>query len=90
MKQWKLYVLSCKDQSLYCGITNNLEARIQTHQEGKGAKYTRARLPITLVCSWDCLDRAHASRQEYRFKSLPRKKKLLAIQDPNWVVSSTL
>ena len=90
MKQWKLYILSCSDQSLYCGITNDLKARIQTHQEGKGAKYTRARLPVSLVCSWNCLDRAHASRQEYRFKSLSRKKKLAAIQDPHWVASHSL
>ena len=87
MKQWKLYVLSCSDQSLYCGITNDLTARIQTHQQGKGAKYTRARLPVSLICSWDCQDRAHASRQEYRFKSLNRKKKLVATLDPGWVAS---
>ena len=85
MKQWKLYVLRCRDNTMYCGITNDLEARIQKHQSGKGAKYTRARLPIILLCSWNCTDHSHAAQQEYRFKTLSRKRKLLALQDPNWV-----
>ena len=84
-KQWKLYVLSCKDDTLYCGITNDLDERIKKHQQGKGAKYTRSRTPVTLLYSWDCEDRSHASKQEYRFKSLNRKKKLKALGDPNWV-----
>ena len=86
MKQWKLYVLSCSDNSLYCGISNDLPARIQKHQTGKGAKYTRGRLPVKLLCSWPCNDHSHAAQQEYRFKSLNRKKKVAAMQNPNWIV----
>ncbi|MCP4722977.1 MAG: GIY-YIG nuclease family protein, partial [Desulfobacteraceae bacterium] len=49
MRDWQVYLLKCADLSLYCGITNNLKARIDTHNAGKGAKYTRGRLPVELV-----------------------------------------
>jgi len=45
---WYVYLLECSDSSLYCGITNDLEKRIATHNSGKGAKYTKVRLPVKL------------------------------------------
>ena len=51
-KQWVLYVLRCKDGTLYCGITNNLPGRIAAHNRGKGARYTRGRGPVALIKSW--------------------------------------
>ncbi|HRH32467.1 MAG TPA: GIY-YIG nuclease family protein, partial [bacterium] len=49
MSHWFVYILRCKNNSLYTGITNNLESRVAKHQAGKGAKYTRAFGPVTLV-----------------------------------------
>jgi putative endonuclease len=73
---WKLYVLRCADGSLYCGITNHLERRIQQHGNGTGARYTRGRAPVELLASWDCADRSDASKAELAFKKLSRIQKL--------------
>ena len=69
------YVVSCKDDSLYAGYTNNLERRITLHNEGKGAKYTRGRGPVTLVFSKKYATKSEALKAEYAFKQLDRKKK---------------
>jgi len=53
---WKLYILRCRDGSLYTGITTDLEKRVATHNSGKGAKYTRGRCPLELVYSENCPD----------------------------------
>ena len=79
---WKLYVLRCADGTLYAGITNNLERRLQQHVEGRGARYTRGRGPLVLAASWGCSDRAAALRAEARFKRLPRTRKLRALASP--------
>ena len=76
---WIVYILKCADQSLYTGITNNLEARLATHQKGEGAKYTRNRLPLSLVYSENCRDRSTASKREYEIKALSRADKLKLI-----------
>jgi putative endonuclease len=70
------YVLTCKDGSLYGGYTNNLERRIKLHNEGKGAKYTRGRGPVTLTYYKEFVLKSEAMQAEYHFKQLPRKKKL--------------
>nr|WP_317134970.1 GIY-YIG nuclease family protein [Bacillus changyiensis] len=69
------YVLLCRDGSLYAGYTNNLEKRLKTHNDGKGAKYTRARLPVTLHYSERFSTKREAMQAEYRFKKLSRKNK---------------
>lgn len=69
------YVLTCKDGTLYGGYTNNLERRIRLHNDGKGAKYTRGRGPVTLTYYQSFEDKGDALRAEYQFKQLPRKKK---------------
>ncbi|WP_462410010.1 GIY-YIG nuclease family protein [Neobacillus sp. Marseille-QA0830] len=70
------YVLTCIDGTLYGGYTNNLERRIRLHNEGKGAKYTRGRGPVTLTFYKCYQQKGEALKAEYQFKRLPRKKKL--------------
>ena len=71
-----VYMLKCKDESLYTGWTNNLEKRIKAHNNGKGAKYTRVRLPVELVYYEEFEDKIEAMKREYQIKQLSRKEKL--------------
>ncbi|MBO5312552.1 MAG: GIY-YIG nuclease family protein [Clostridia bacterium] len=73
------YILKCADGTLYCGWTNNLEKRIKAHNDGKGAKYTRSRLPVTLVYYEEFETSIEAQRREYRIKRLSREQKLALI-----------
>lgn len=75
-KQWVLYILECKDGSLYTGITDHIERRLAAHRAGKGAKYTRGRTPLTLRYVEQCLDRSSALRREAAVKNLTRREKL--------------
>ena len=77
-----VYILRCGDDSLYTGWTNNLEKRVKAHSNGKGAKYTKARLPIELVYFEEFEDKIEAMRREYAIKKLTRKEKLLLIKKP--------
>lgn len=72
---WCVYILRCSDNTLYTGITNNLEKRIAAHNSGKGAKYTKSRRPVKLVYSENCADRSAASKREYAIKQLRRAEK---------------
>jgi len=72
---WIAYMLECADNSLYTGITNNLDRRLAEHAAGKGAKYTKGRGPFRLVYRETCQDRAEASRRETAIKVLDRAKK---------------
>ncbi|QSQ18391.1 GIY-YIG nuclease family protein [Myxococcus landrumensis] len=72
-------MLRCRDGSLYTGATNNLERRVATHGRGRGAAYTRARLPVTLVWSEAVEDRSAALRREAAIKRLTRNDKLLLV-----------
>jgi putative endonuclease len=74
---WIVYILQCADNSLYTGITNDLDRRMAEHAAGKGAKYTKSRGPFRLVYSETCQDRAEASRRETAIKAMDRGKKLL-------------
>ncbi|RBP53271.1 GIY-YIG nuclease family protein [Arenicella xantha] len=75
---WVVYVLRCADDSLYTGITKDIERRIYEHNEcdQKGAKYTRARRPVKLVYQEPHEDRASASQREHAIKQLSRSQKL--------------
>ena len=73
---WYVYLLECSDSSLYCGITNDIEKRIKTHNSGKGAKYTKVRLPVKLYWFEEQPDRSDASKREYQIKKLSRKEKI--------------
>ena len=72
---WIVYILRCADQTLYTGITNNLERRVKMHQEGKAAKYTRSHGPVELVYQEKISTRGKALVREYELKKLPRSKK---------------
>lgn len=80
MINWVVYILECSDSSFYIGITNDLERRIKTHNNGKGAKYTKSRSPVSLICYWGVSDRSEASKWEYKLKKLKRKQKESLIQ----------
>ena len=76
-----LYIVRCADTSLYCGITNNLKKRITDHNERKaGAKYTRAKRPVTLVYTENHPNRSEALKREYEIKKLPKQEKEALIQ----------
>ncbi len=72
---WYLYVLRCADGSFYAGITTDVQRRVAEHRAGRGAHYTRAHLPVTLVAAWRYPDRSTATRVEYQFKQLTHKAK---------------
>lgn len=86
---WYVYILECSDGTLYTGITTDLNKRIKTHNNGKGAKYTRTRIPVVLRASFEATDRSHASKEEYRIKQLSRKEKLSLINEQSNRSSST-
>lgn len=75
------YVVKCDDGSYYAGYTNDLERRINTHNEGKGARYTRGRRPVQLLYYEEFESKSEALRAEYRFKQLSRKEKEKHIQE---------
>ena len=74
-KSWVIYLLECKDGSLYTGITNDLEKRLASHNAGLGAKYTRGRRPVTLLEFKNVESQSEALKLEYQIKQLPRLKK---------------
>lgn len=75
-KNWFLYILRCRDGSLYTGITTDVHARLEAHRAGKGAKYTRGRAPLELVYSENCGDHSAALKRELAVKSLSRTEKM--------------
>lgn len=76
-KPYYTYVLRCADGTLYCGYSDNVKKRLITHNTGKGAKYTKSRLPVVLVTSVKFDNKSDATKCEWWFKNkLNRKKKL--------------
>lgn len=73
-------MLRCRDGTLYTGATNNLERRVATHNRGRGAAYTRARLPVTLVYAEPAENRSAALRREAALKRLSRAQKLRLVR----------
>jgi len=71
-----VYLLRCADDTLYCGITNDVAARLAAHEAGTGARYTRGRGPLELVLTRRCRDKGSALRLEYKIKQLDRRAKL--------------
>ena len=76
-----VYMLRCKDGSLYTGWTNNLERRLAMHQQGKGAKYTRGRTPVELVYFEEVADKETALKRECAIKKLSRLQKVYLIKE---------
>ena len=78
-KKWFVYLLRCGDGSLYCGITDDVQRRLEAHRAGKGAKYTRGRGPLELVYTEECEDHSAALKREVAIKRLSRNEKLKLI-----------
>ncbi len=83
MSSWYVYMLKCKDGSIYTGITTDIARRVDEHNGilGNGARYTRARQPVRLIYQEACENRSQASKREYAIKQLGRiDKQALAKQ----------
>ena len=78
------YIVECADGSLYCGWTNDLEKRIADHNDGKGGKYTRSRLPVKLVYFEKFETKEEAMSREWHIKELSREEKLKLIKNKSW------
>lgn len=81
MKEWVVYILRCSDDTLYTGITNDLNNRIKKHNEGTGAKYTRGRTPVVLMVSFVVESKSLALKEEHRIKQLTKEEKLKLIKN---------
>ncbi len=75
-KSWHVYIISCSDDTLYTGITNDLARRIEEHNDGIGSKYTRPRRPVKLVYREKKRSRSAAARREAAIKNLTRQEKM--------------
>lgn len=76
-----VYILRCEDNTLYTGITTDISHRTAVHNSGKGAKYTRGRLPVEVVYHEECADKSSALRRELEIKNMTRKGKLYLTQN---------
>ena len=77
---WYVYILRCADDTLYTGISTDVEKRLQAHRSGRGAKYTRSRCPLTLVYREVCGSHSQALKRECCIKSMTRAEKLQLIR----------
>ena len=75
-KNWVVYILECSDGTLYTGVTNDLDNRVEQHNLGKGAKYTRTRLPVNVAYREDAPEKGDALKREYEIKQLSGQQKL--------------
>ena len=75
MKEHYVYIVECADLSFYTGYTTNVERRVAVHNTGKGARYTRSRLPVKLLAYWSLPTKTEALRTEHKIKQLSRQKK---------------
>lgn len=77
---WYVYILLCKDDSLYTGSTNNLSKRFLDHKKGKGGRYTRSHKPIKLIYSEEVTSKSIALKRESEIKSWNRDKKIKMLE----------
>jgi len=80
-KEWVVYILHCRDDTLYTGITNNVEKRLNAHSRGLAAKYTRSRRPVVLSAVSNPMSRTDAMRLELRIKKLAKGKKIATLNN---------
>ena len=80
-KTWYVYILECGDETLYTGITDDVQRRLAAHQAGKGAKYTRGRGPLKLRYQEVCESYSNALRREVQIKRLNRQEKLKLLEN---------
>lgn len=76
-----VYILECKDKTLYTGWTIDIDRRLKVHNKGKASKYTRARLPVKLVYLEEYDDKIEAQKREWEIKQLKRQEKLKLIDE---------
>ena len=84
---WYVYMLRCRDGSLYTGYTDDVSRRLTVHQSGKGAKYTRSRLPVELVYQEEFSDKSAALKREIAIKKLRKSQKEAMIKAPSCPLS---
>ena len=84
---WKVYIVKCSDKTFYTGITNNIKLRLETHNSGKGAKYTKNRLPVILVYLERVDDKSNALKREMEIKKLNRSQKINLINSTNFTTA---
>ena len=75
-KKWVVYLIRCSDNSLYCGISNDVRRRLIEHNSGKGSKYTRSRRPLELIDFSPELSKSEALKLEYRIKKMSADQKI--------------
>lgn len=75
MKSYYVYLLECSDGTLYCGYTDDLDKRVKIHNSGRGAKYTRGRIPVRTVYYEELSDKSAALKREAEIKKMSRKEK---------------
>jgi putative endonuclease len=80
-RSWVVYLVRCSDQSLYCGITNDVNKRLAAHNSGKGAKYTRSRRPVELVSVSPQMSRSDALKLEYKVKTVDANKMISVLNE---------
>ena len=78
--KWFLYILKCKDNTFYTGITTDLERRLTQHNDGSASRYTRSRKPVKIVYSETCDDHSTALKREWAVKKLSREKKEVLVK----------
>lgn len=78
--EWYVYMLSCADGSLYTGVTKDLERRVEQHNRGVGARYTRSRLPVEICYHEPVASHGDALRREIALKRLSRREKLVLVR----------
>lgn len=81
MEQWYVYIVECSDKTYYVGTTNNVELRIEKHNGGKGAKYTKGRGPVKLKYVLSCESHSEACKKEYEVKQFTRAEKSKLIKN---------
>lgn len=79
-EQYTVYILRCADDTLYTGITNNIDRRLKAHNKGTASKYTRVRRPVEMVYTEVAENKSVALKRELQIKALPRKEKLALIE----------
>ena len=80
-KMFYVYILRCADNSLYCGYTTDVEKRFEKHKSGKGAKYTKAHLPLEVVYVQEFDNKSDALKRECEIKKLTRSQKEKLVAD---------
>ncbi|MBR9705737.1 GIY-YIG nuclease family protein [Candidatus Pacearchaeota archaeon] len=89
-KKWYVYILECMDESLYTGVTNDIDNRMKAHANGTGSKYVRRKGFKQLLRTKECIDKSDACKCEYQIKQLTRNEKLDWFRDNGGIIKVTL